>query len=357
MSEPTTPRRGRLAARWDRLRSTPLEKYDKTWLGFIAVAVTAVLIGTMLAIHAFGAGYRHYTAEFAQAAALRAGNPIMVAGIQVGKVTSMRLAGDHVEAGLQIRDDVTMGTNTAAAIRLATILGGRYLALMPDSTGHLKNGTIDLAHTQVPYDLQSALKDATTTFEQVDSDQFASSLHLLGTQLKGVPELMPQALANLDSLSSVVAQRREQLGEILKNTELVTNTLHNQQARIGELINQSQDLLTIFIARRAVFHSMMQSLKNLVDVMSKIIVDDRKNVDALTRDISEFNDVFSQHNDLLLNMLQVNPIVLRQVANMTGDGNAFSGNGPAGILVDSWMCAISGRAQQFGMIPYFKDCK
>jgi hypothetical protein len=28
-----------------------------------------------------------------------------------------------------------------------------------------------------------------------------------------------------------------------------------------------------------------------------------------------------------------------------------------GIVVDSWMCAISGRAKQFGMIPYFKDCK
>jgi hypothetical protein len=26
-------------------------------------------------------------------------------------------------------------------------------------------------------------------------------------------------------------------------------------------------------------------------------------------------------------------------------------------LIDSWMCAISGRAKQFGMIQYFKDCK
>ena len=357
MSEPSTPRRTGVSAWWAKVRSRPLENYNKTWLGFIAVATTAVLIGTMLAIHAFGAGYRHYTAEFAQAASLRPGDPIMIAGIQVGKVTSMRLAGDHVESGLQVSDDVAMGTNSTASIRLATILGGRYLALTPDSNGHLANNTIDLAHTQVPYDLQSALKDATNTFEQVDFDQFANSLHLLGTQLKGIPELLPQALANLDSLSTVVAQRREQLGAILKNTELVTNTLHHQQARIGGLINQSQDLMAVFIARRAVFHSMMQSLKNLVDVMSKIIVDDRQNLDILTHDISDFNDVFSKHNDLLLNMLQVNPIMLREVANMTGDGNAFSGNGPAGILVDSWMCAISGRAQQFGMIPYFKDCK
>jgi len=27
------------------------------------------------------------------------------------------------------------------------------------------------------------------------------------------------------------------------------------------------------------------------------------------------------------------------------------------MAIDSWMCAISGRAKQFGMIEYFKDCK
>ena len=30
---------------------------------------------------------------------------------------------------------------------------------------------------------------------------------------------------------------------------------------------------------------------------------------------------------------------------------------PTDLLVDSWMCAISGRAKQFGMIQYYKDCK
>ena len=59
---------------WLRLsgrKKRPLESYHKTWLGFIAVAVVAVVIGTMLAVHALGAGYRHYTAEFLQAASLR----------------------------------------------------------------------------------------------------------------------------------------------------------------------------------------------------------------------------------------------------------------------------------------------
>ncbi|WP_459956455.1 MlaD family protein, partial [Mycobacterium avium] len=152
------------------LTKRPLESYNKTWLGFVAVAVVAAVIAVMLVVHALGAGYRHYTAEFAQAASLRAGNPIVVAGIPVGTVTSMKLVGDHVEAGLKVRDNINFGKDSRAQIRVTTILGSRYLALEPNGPARLPGNTFDLAHTEVPYDLQAALQDATTTFEQVDSD-------------------------------------------------------------------------------------------------------------------------------------------------------------------------------------------
>jgi len=70
------------------LKTRPLESYSKTWLGFIAAAVVAVVIGGMLVVHVLGAGYRHYTAEFVQAASLRPGHSIMLAGIPIGDVTA-----------------------------------------------------------------------------------------------------------------------------------------------------------------------------------------------------------------------------------------------------------------------------
>ncbi len=334
-----------------------LESYNKTWLGFIAVAVVAVVIGAMVVVHTLGVGYRHYTAEFVQAASLRVGNPVTVAGIPVGTITSMKLAGDHVEAGLKIRDDIVLGKDSKAVIKVATILGSRYLAVQSNGPTSLPNSTFDLAHTEVPYDLQAALKDATTTFEQVDSDRFAQSLTLLGKQLETMPAVVPQAMANIDSLSSIIAQRRDQLGQLLKSTEQVTNTLRRQQANIGSLVNQGQDLMGQFVARRAVFHAMMRSLTSLVDILSKILVSDRSGIDSLVKDTREFTNIIAQHDDLFRSLLQVSPVLSREVANMTGDGNAIAFNAPAGVLVDSWMCAISSRAKQFGMIQYFKDCK
>jgi phospholipid/cholesterol/gamma-HCH transport system substrate-binding protein len=342
---------------WQWITKRPLESYNKTWLGFIAAAVVAVLIAAMLSIHMLGLGYRHYTAEFLQAASLRAGNPITVAGIPVGNVTSMKLVGDHVEAGLKIRDSIVLGKDSKASIKVTTILGSRYLALEPNGPASLANNTFDLSHTEVPYDLQAALKDATTTFEQVDSDRFAQSLAVLGKQLQGLPSVVPQAINNIDRLSSIIAVRRDQLGTLLKSTEQVTNTLRRQQAGIGNLINRGQDLLGQFVARRAVFHAMMQSLTNLVDTMSQIVVNDRSGLDSLIKDMRDFTGLMAQHDDLLRDMLQVSPIFFREAANLTGEGNAINFNAPNVPAIDSWMCAISGRAKQFGMIQYFKDCK
>ena len=67
--------------------------------------------------------------------------------------------------------------------------------------------------------------------------------------------------------------------------------------------------------------------------------------------------MLAQHDDLLRNILQAGPVALRGLTNATGSGNAVDLTVGNGLLVDSWMCAISGRAKQFGMIQYFKDCK
>lgn len=256
-----------------------------------------------------------------------------------------------------MRDNISFGKDSRAQIRVTTILGSRYLALEPNGPARLPGNTFGLAHTEVPYDLQAALQDATTVFEQVDSDRFAQLLAVLGKQLEGLPAVVPQAITNIDTLSSIIATRRDQLGQLLRSTEQVTNTLRRQQAGIGALVDQGQDLLGQFVARHAVFHAMMRSLSSLVDTLSRVVVNDRSGVDALLKDIRDFTGLVSAHDDLLHSLLQVSPIFFREAANLTGNGNAINFNAPNVPLIDSWMCAISGRAKQFGMIQYFKDCK
>ncbi|MCG7608017.1 MULTISPECIES: MCE family protein [Mycobacteriaceae] len=338
-------------------RRRPLDGYSRMWLGVIAIGVVSALIGAMLIVKVADIGYRKYTAHFLQAAALKPGNPITVAGTPVGEVLNMKLAGDHVEAKLKVRKNIPLGKDSRAVIKITTILGSRYLALQPAGSESLPDNTFDLDHTEVPYDLQEALADVTTTFEQVDSEKFAQSLGVLGKQMSGLPEVVPRALQNTHTLATIVSDRRDQLGSLLKTTDVVANTLRRQQSTIGNLVDQGNDLVGEFVMRRASFQAMLAALTNLVQTLSGIVIDDRPELEQTLTNLRELSDMLGKHDDLLRSVLQSGPVALRGLANATGNGNAADLNVSNGLLIDSWMCAISGRAKQFNMIQYLKDCK
>lgn len=338
-------------------RRRPIDSYSRMWLGVIAIAVVSALIGILLIVKVADIGYTNYTARFLQAAALKVGNPVTVAGIPVGEVKAMKLAGDHVEATVKVRKDVALGEDSRAVIKITTILGSRYLALEPAGSGSLPDKTFGLAHTEVPYDLQEALADVTTTYEQVDSDKFAQTLSILGKQMEGLPAVVPQALENTKTLADIIAGRRDQLGSLLQTTETVTNTLRAQQSTIGSLVNQGNQLVGEFVLRRASFQAMLAALTSLVETLSGIVIDDREELETTLVNVRQLSDMLGRHDDLVRSIVQSAPVALRGLANATGSGNAADINVANGLLIDSWMCAISGRAKQFGMIEYFQDCK
>lgn len=341
----------------NRRRSRGMEDWNKTLVGSIALGVLTVLLATLVIISKVGPGYRSYTADFLQAAALQPKNPVTVAGIPIGTVTDMKLAGDHVTVTMRVRNDVALGKDSRAVIMVTTILGSRYLALHPGGGGPLPHNNIDINHTEVPFDLQQALQDAAVTYGAVDTDNLASAVQALGKEVESLPPLVPKAMDNLQRLSTVIADRREQFGSMLKTMDLVTTTLRRQQKSIGSMVNQGQQLLGEFVARRAAFHAMLTSMTRLVNVLGDTVVDNRPQLEELLANMNTLSDLMAEHDDMVRSLLQSAPVALRGLANATGTGNALDTNFSNGILVDSWMCAISGRARQFEMIPYYKDCK
>ena len=94
------------------------------------------------------------------------------------------------------------------------------------------------------------------------------------------PRCLPR-LENIHTLSSIIADRRDQLGSLLKTTETVSNTLRTPAANIGNLIRQGKSLVGEFVMRRDRFESMMQALTDLVQTLSGIVIDDRPELEKL----------------------------------------------------------------------------
>jgi virulence factor Mce-like protein len=334
----------------------PIEEYNKIWLGAVALAVVAAVVAGVVLIGRLSLGETGYRAEFTQAAQIRPGDQVTIAGVAVGEVRDLTLATDHVVVAFTLRKDIHLGAATRASIKLTTLLGSRYVAVEPAGGGSLEQRTIRIANTSVPYDLQEALADATTTFEQVDGDRVADSIATLSSSLNGVPEALPQALNNVRSLAAIIAARRDQIGSLLRSVDTVTTTIRNQKANLGALVVQGRDLLAEIVSRRAAVEQLFADTTRLVNTIEAIL-HDHPAINEMLASIRDFSRMLAQHDALLRNAFQALPLPIRNLANATGSATALDLNVPAGPLVDSWMCALSGRAQQFGLTSYFTDCQ
>lgn len=334
----------------------PIEEYNTIRLGTVTLAVLALFITALVGIGKLSLGHRGYSAEFAQAAQISPGDQVTVAGIEVGTVRDVALTGDHVTVKFTVRKGVPVGGASRAAIKLTTLLGRRYLELTPAGEGELPSRTITLANTAVPYNLQATLADATTTFEQVDADRIAASMAEMGNGLAGMPEALPEALANVKTLAAVVASRRDQLGLLLKNVDTVTGVIRDQKADLGALVIQGRDLLQTINARQAAVHRLLTGTAALVDTL-KILFEDEPSLNELLVNMGQFAQMAATHDELIRNTLQVMPVAFRNLANASGSGTALDINLPSGVLMDSWMCALSERGKQFGLAQYFTDCQ
>lgn len=340
-----------------RILRRPIENYGKARLGAVAIAAIVAVLAAALGLSSLGIGKTSYEAQFAQAAGLSRGDLVTVAGVHVGTVTGLALEGDHVKVTMDVDSHVHLGPGTQASIKLTTLLGSHYVELRPGGVGDLPQRRIALSHTEVPYDLQQALQDATATFEAVDAEKIAQSLTTLADQVRGAPEILPEALRNVERLSSVIAERRDQVGSLLTNAQQVTDLIGRQQQSLGVLVKQGHLLMGDLAARRQLIVRLLGATTKLVNRLRPVLIGDRHQIDQLIANVNGMVQSLGKNDALFRNILQVMPLPLRNFTNATGNGDEFDFTSTGGDLLDEFMCGISARAPQFNLPQYFKDCE
>ncbi|MBD0862506.1 MCE family protein [Gordonia sp. zg691] len=334
-----------------------LEDKSRFTLGVSAILILALVVLGIVGIGRLGVGDNTVDAEFAQAAQISGGDQVTAAGVPIGTVRDVRLAGDRVVVSMKIDGDVDLGADTKAAIKLTTLLGSRYVEIQPAGNGDIPDDVIPLANTTVPYDLQTALANATTTFEQVDAERIAESMTVLSEQLDGAPYVIPQALENIENLSSIIADRRTQIGQLLASTNELTTAIRNQQVALGQMVIRGEQLVTELVTRIGSLQRLIASTTRLIGNLHQIVGVQGPQVTTLLQNMETMLGAVSQREDVLRNTFQILPVPIRNFANATGYGNNLEFNAPAGSLVDSWMCAVSGQARMMSLAEYFKECK
>ena len=296
-------------------------------LAVLALGVVAALNVRSLPVIGDGTTY---SAEFSEAAGLFAGNDVRIAGVKVGRVTDLKLSGDHVLVSFKAKD-AWLGDATGAAIRLKTVLGQKYLALAPEGEATLDPGQpIPRSRTSVPYDILAAFGQLSSTVDKIDTVQLAKSFDTLSATLANTPQDVRAALTGLSRLSDSLASRDHQLATLLANTRVVSKTLVDRDAVVQRLFDDGNQLLSEVSNREQAITSLLDGSRQLATELSGLIDENEAQVGPLLTELDQLTSMLQRNQDALAAGIKGFAPLVRLGTNIAGSGR----------FIDGYLCGL-----------------
>ena len=305
--------------------SKPFRDRNPVTIGAISLSVIALLV--FLAFNAQSlpliGGGTVYKAQFSEAAGLQPDDVVRVAGVKVGKVESLSLEDGVVVVEFRVKD-AFVGDRSEAAIKIETVLGAKYLALVPRGSGELDpDQPIPVERTASPYDVVEAFADLSTTVEELDTEQLASSFEVLAETFAETPDEVRTSLQGLARLSDTIASRDQQLQELLSATRQVTQVLADRNGEFTQLILDSNTLLTEVQERRALIDSILTDVQELAEQLSGLVADNREALTPTLQQLSTVTDILSRNRAALAETVNNFAPFVRVFTNTLGNGRWF----------------------------------
>ena len=308
---------------WDRTTATPFTHRDPFRIGLIGLIVIALalLVAMKPTILPFVGNGHTYEAYFSEAAGLRSGDDVRVAGVNVGRVKSVELDGTKVKVTFQVKD-AFVGDESTASIGIKTLLGAKYLAI--HSTGDQQlDEAIPLDRTEAPYDIYPAITDLTETFDKIDTDKLAKAFETLGTELRGTPAAVTSVTRGMTRLAETIASRDDQLRQLLAGANAVTGVLSDRDAQLTTLLSDGSALLDALHSRRDAVHSLLVNTAALSVQLQGIVGDNEKTIGPLLQQLHQVLVLLQKNQGNLDKSLGLLGPYYRLMNNVVGNGRWF----------------------------------
>jgi phospholipid/cholesterol/gamma-HCH transport system substrate-binding protein len=291
-----------------------------------AIGLALILGMLVLAFNAsalpFIGGGKTYHADFADAAGLKTGDDVRIAGVKVGKVTSVSLDGAQVRVGLQVDSGMQVGVDSRADIKIKTLLGQKYVALTPIGAGTLSTD-IPLARTTTPLDVTAAFNQLGREAGKINTTQLATAFDTIASTFKDTPPYVKASLRGLRRLSTTIASRDSSLHALLARANGVTQTLASRDAEVAKLINDSNLILQTVYQQRVVIHQLLIDTAAVSRQLAGLVRDNRAVIGPALVNLGKTLTILRRNQTNLDETIHLAAPFIRDFTDVLGNGRWF----------------------------------
>jgi phospholipid/cholesterol/gamma-HCH transport system substrate-binding protein len=226
-------------------------------------------------------------AEFKDGAGLQSENQVRVAGIKVGTVADIELVEDRVVVTLEIDNGTEIPKDAFAEIKLATLLGTKFVDVEGKGGGPLleDGDVIPIDRTTVPYEIYQVSNQGTAVLEDLDGEALNDMLVELTKLTNVTQEELGVALEGLNELGTGLNAKDEELRSLLSEADDLTGLLNNEGGNINRLIDASNQVLGSLAQKREDVQSLLEVTKQMAADVSGLIDNNRQQLDSILTDL------------------------------------------------------------------------
>jgi len=213
---------------------------NPTTLGAGSIVFAAVVALALAYVYFYPPGrgkiVSFYTVD---AASIRHGDEVRVAGIRVGSVETISLEPDRVRVRMRVDDNAFVGDQSQIDVRMLTVVGGYYVNVTSIGDIPLGKEAIPLERVKMPYNLIEALADTTKITQNVNPKPLNESLNEIQRGLTGTNvEAFSAAIDAGNSIMGAVDRQRGQVTSILNLSNEYIRALNKNRDEIATLVRK-----------------------------------------------------------------------------------------------------------------------
>lgn len=262
---------------------------------------------------------KNYSAYFGDAGGITPGSDVRVAGIRVGKVGDVELAGTSAKVNFTVDRQIVVGDQSLASIKTDTVLGQKSLWVTPKGT---KEATvIPLGRTTTPYTINMALQDLGQNAGELDKPQLEQALKVLTDTLHDATPQLRGALDGVAALSRSLNKRDQALEQLLSHAKNVSDTLAQRADQVNKLVIDGNQLFAALDERRQSLGTLISGIRAVSQQLSGFVADNKR----------EFGPALKQLNLVLDELLKRKEHISEALKRLPGYATALGevvGNGP-----------------------------
>lgn len=265
-----------------------------------AIAAVLVLGGSAFALMLSGgilANTYSVTAYFTDAAGLKAGDDVKVAGLEAGKVGSIEISGGEVAVELKVNSDVKMPEDSDAEIAIETLLGKKNVTLFAGTSERIfeDGDEIPSDRTRTPVSLIDLADTSVPLLEESDADAFEQFMEEITAITEGKREQVTSLVENFGDVAAAIDLRREELKRLIDSLRVVAGTFAERDQTLVNLIDNFDVVLGNLAERTADIEELLHATEAASNETADLVTRKRKVLDSMLANLAKTLRVLDNH--------------------------------------------------------------